>query len=74
MRVEVRLFASFREGRFKKRPMEVPDQTQLGDILRELGISAEDVSLPLINGRYSSLADRVAPDDVVSFFPAVGGG
>ena len=74
MKVEVRLFAVFRMGRFKTRPVEVPDGTRFRDVLEELGIPEEQVSLPLVNGRHSTLDQQLAANDVLSIFPAVGGG
>ncbi len=74
MEVEVRLFAGFRGGRFKKRAMDLPAGTVLRDLLQQLEIPEEEVSIPLINGRYSKLDRQLADSDVVSIFPAVGGG
>jgi len=74
MDVEVRLFAGFRAGRFKKRTMDLPDPTRLRDLLAQLDIPAQQVSLRLINGRFSDLDQPLAAGDVVSLFPAVGGG
>ena len=74
MQVEVRLFAGLRAGRFKKRDVELADGTSLGGLLGKLGIPAEEVALPLVNGQQSQLNRELGADDVVSVFPAVGGG
>ena len=74
MDVEVRLFATFRQGRFKKRTMNLPHGTTLGDVVRQLEIAEGDVSLPLVNGRFSDFAVELADGNVVSLFPPVGGG
>lgn len=74
MNVEVRLFATLREGRFKRCTMELPDPTTLGDLVGQLEIAEGDVSLPLVNGRFSDLTVELADGDVVSLFPPVGGG
>ncbi len=74
MQVEVGLFAAFRKGRFKTRVMDLPDGTALRGLLSELTIPEGEVSLPLINGRYSDLGEELSDGDVVSFFPAIGGG
>jgi len=74
MEVEVRLFATLRLGRFKRRTMNLPAGACLRDALREADVPAEAVALPLVNGRYSRLDDPLAAGDVVSLFPAVGGG
>ena len=74
MEVEVRLFATFRKGRFKKQNMEFSEGARLREVLRHLDIPEEEVSLPLVNGKYSDLDRRLADRDVFSVFPAVGGG
>ena len=74
MKVEVRLFAGFRTGRFGKRTMELPEGTSLRDLVRQLEIPEEEVALPLINGRYGDLDRRLADSDVAALFPAVAGG
>jgi sulfur carrier protein len=74
MEIEVRLFAGLRDGRFKRRTMQFPEGTRLGDVLRRLDIPEKEVSLPLVNGRYSEISRALNADDVLSIFPAVGGG
>jgi len=74
MEVEIRLFATLRLGRFKKRTMDLPQGARLLDVLQEANVPDEEVSLPLVNGRYSKLDRRLVEGDVVSIFPAVGGG
>ena len=53
MKVEVRLFAGFRTGRFDRQVMDLPEAATLGELVARLAIPAEQVSLPLVNGRYS---------------------
>lgn len=72
--VEVRLFATFRQGRFDKRVLDLPAGTRLREVVRDLRIPEHDISLPLVNGRYVALDRELQPHDVVSLFPAVGGG
>jgi molybdopterin converting factor small subunit len=43
-------------------------------ILENIGIPADDVAIYLINGKNANLDDALSRDDVVSFFPPVGGG
>jgi len=74
MVVEVRLFAGFREGRFKRQAMELPEGACLRDVLGRLAIPEKEVSLPLVNGRHSPFDRALADDDVVALFPAIGGG
>ena len=72
--VEVRLFATFREGREKKQKMLVPESTSILDIINMLNINEEEVAIMLLNGRDGS-SDRLLKDgDILSLFPPVGGG
>ena len=74
MEVEIRLFAGLRDGRFKRRSSTLAEGTRLRDVVRELSIAEQEVSLPLVNGEYSPLDRELRGGDVVSLFPAVGGG
>jgi len=74
MQVEVRLFATFREGRFKKKQIEFPEGVSLRELLENLRILGEEVGILLVNGRAASADFRLSPDDVVSIFPSLGGG
>lgn len=74
MDVEVRLFATLRQGRFDRRTQPVADGCRLGDVLRELTLDPPDVAIKLVNGREAELDHALQPGDVVALFPAVGGG
>ena len=74
MVVEVRLFATFREGRFKKREMEFPEVSSLGELLEHLKIAEKEVGILLVNGQNVSAKYKLDPHDVVSIFPPLGGG
>ncbi len=74
MQLEVRLFAVFRQGRFNRTSMDLPDGTSLRNLVRQLEIPEKEVSLPLVNGQYSALERVLVEGDIVALFPAVGGG
>lgn len=74
MKVEVRLFAYFRNNRWKKQVLEYKDGSTLADIIKEIGIELEDVSIGLLNGIDGSLDREVKDGDVLALFPPVGGG
>ncbi|MDW7670740.1 MAG: MoaD/ThiS family protein [Bacillota bacterium] len=74
MTIKVRLFATLRDGREKEVMVEGNDELTCRDIIDQLAISQEDVSILLINGRDAKLDDPLSPEDVVSIFPPVGGG
>lgn len=74
IKVEVRLFAYFREGRDKKQMMEIEEGTTILDIIKSLDIDETEVSIMLLNGM-DGLGSRQPKDgDVISLFPPVGGG
>ncbi|MFV3012914.1 MoaD/ThiS family protein [Clostridium botulinum] len=75
MKIEVRLFAYFREGRDKKYFMEInKENTTPRHILEELNIKVEEVAILLINGRDGKVDTLLKDGDVLSLFPPVGGG
>ena len=74
MVVEVRLFATFRENRFKTKEMELSADTRIAGLLKLLKIPKEHVGILLANGRSAQLDTELASKDVVSIFPAIGGG
>lgn len=74
MKVEVRLFATFREGREKKYFLDVPEGSRILDILNMLNIEAGEVSILLLNGRDGDTMRTLEDSDVVAVFPPVGGG
>lgn len=74
MTVEVRLFATFREGRFDNKQIDLPQSTPLGDVLAKLKIPKAQVGILLVNGQSASPETKLKADDVISIFPALGGG
>ena len=74
MVVEVKLFATFRETRFKEKQMELGDAGCPADILAQLNIPTELVGILLVNGRNASFDQKLTSNDVVAIFPAIGGG
>ena len=72
--IEVRLFATLREGRGKIRMMDAADITVAGDIVRQLEIPAEEVAILLVNGFHQKPETPVKDGDIVAIFPPVGGG
>lgn len=74
IRVEVRLFASFRQGRKKTQIMEVNEGTTISDIIKALNIDEDEVAIMLLNGRDGPSNRELKDGDVVSIFPPIGGG
>ena len=74
MIVEVKLFATFRNNRFKSKAMEVADDFTVGGILEELEIPVDQAGVLLVNGLSSGVEQGLAENDVLAVFPAIGGG
>lgn len=72
--ITVKLFASFRIGRFDREVREYPQGTLVGDVIRELGIPAAEAGILLLNFVHVNLQQPLADGDVLSIFPLVGGG
>ena len=74
MNVEVRLFATFREGRFKTKEVEAAAGYSVGDVLKDLEIPVDEVGILMVNGEDSAFDRTLEAGDVLAVFPAVGGG
>ena len=74
VKIEVKLFATFREGRFALETMEFPDGATVLEIANKLQIKPDDISIAMINGVSSELHDVLKEGDTLVLFPPVGGG
>lgn len=73
-RITVRLFATFRKGRFIESEESYPGGTTIGDIIAGLGIESKEVGIILLNGRRAE-PDRVLEEGAqLALFPLLGGG
>ena len=72
--IEVRFFATLRQGRGKITQIPAEEAACAGVILRRFEIPAEEVAILLINGFHSKPEDAVKDGDIISLFPPVGGG
>ena len=72
--IEVRLFATLREGRGKVQMLSAADFVTAGDIIRYLNIPTEEVAILLVNGFHKKPDEPVKEGDIVAIFPPVGGG
>jgi sulfur carrier protein len=72
--IEVRLFAGLRQGRQKVYFMEPGSVKNVQDIMDVLSIQRKEVNILLINGFHQKPEMEVKDEDIVSLFPAVGGG
>jgi len=74
MQITVKLFASFRVGRFRSEARTFPATTTIGNVADELGIAERDIGIVLRNGAHASLSDAVHEGDTISLMPQIGGG
>jgi molybdopterin converting factor small subunit len=74
MKIEIKLFAYFRDNRFIKEVRDYPEKTAVGDILAELTIAPEEVGVTMINGRHCQLETELSENDSLGIFPMIGGG
>ncbi len=72
--IEVRVFATLREGREKIQHLDATKHATVKALLLSLSIAEDEVAICLVNGFHSSLDTAVKGGDVISLFPAVGGG
>ena len=74
MKITVKLFAYFRDNRFKIEDWEITDDTTVGDIVDTLKIDREEVGVLMINSRHTTFETYPQEHDVLAIFPVVGGG
>jgi molybdopterin synthase sulfur carrier subunit len=74
MQLTVKLFATFRAGRFEVAQMEFPAGATVGSVVDELRIPREEIGILLVGGRHADLEHQPAPGATLSIFPLVGGG
>lgn len=74
MELQIKLFATLREGRGKIVTKEFSSPTTPKKVLEDLNITEEDVAILLVNGVDGNLDQELQEGDVLSIFPPVGGG
>ena len=72
--IEVRLFATLRQGRQKVYQVESDSVKTVQDIMDAVDVPRSEVNIMLINGFHQKPETEVKDGDIVSLFPAVGGG
>ena len=74
MRITVKLFATFRKGRFDAEIREVPPGTTVSQIVAEADLPKKEIGIVLVNSRHANLSRELADGDTLAIFPLVGGG
>ena len=74
MKITIKLFATFRVGRFASTVQECRPGTTVGEIIGELNIPEKELGMVLVNSRHVELDQQLNDGDSLSIFPLVGGG
>jgi sulfur carrier protein len=74
MHVNVRLFATLRDGRFKEEKAQLADDSRVMDVIHKYNLPREEIAICLVNGRDADADHVLRQGDTVSLFPPVGGG
>ncbi len=74
MFVEVKLFATYRQGRFKVKKMELAEGALLRDVIEPLGLPDEPPKILMVNGISADEDHKLSDNDVIAIFPMIAGG
>ncbi len=74
MKITVKLFAGFRNDRFKVDDLEFPENATVADVLGALKINEPELGVAMINGRHVAKDQVLKGGETLSLFPKVGGG
>lgn len=74
MNVEVKLFAYFRDNRFKRKICSLDGGSTVGQVIHQLNIDEEEVGVIMINGRHCQSETVLTDGDSLGIFPMIGGG
>lgn len=74
MRITVKLFAYFRDNRFKIEERDISEGTTVGDIVDSLDIDRDEIGVLMMNSRHSKFEAEPVENDVLAIFPVIGGG
>jgi len=74
MKVTVKLFASFRSGRFDIETVDYPAGTSVADVADRLKLPQSELGIMLVNNRHVKLERVLVEGDILALFPLLGGG
>ncbi len=74
MVVELKLFATFRKGRFKQKYLELPEGTLLSEIVEPLKLPDKPPMILMVNGIAVTEDCTLNNKDVIAKFPMIAGG
>ncbi len=74
MNITVKLFASFRAGRFDIETGDYPAGTTVADVADSLNLPQSELGIMMINNRHVKLDRLLVEGDILALFPLLGGG
>lgn len=74
MHITVKLFAFFRDNRFKAQDFIFEEGTTVQQVIEHFQIPVDEVGVTMINGRHCQLDTILSEDDILGIFPMIGGG
>lgn len=74
MNITVKLFASFRTGRFDIESRDYPAGTTVADVADRLNLPHSELGIMMINNRHVKLDRLLTDGDILALFPLLGGG
>ena len=74
MKITVKLFATFRLGRFDIASRDYPAGTKVEDVVKELALPEDQLGILMVNNRHVDLDRELVEGETLAIFPLVGGG
>lgn len=74
MKITVKLFASFRAGRFEREIVEYPEGTTVADVADSLKLPHSELGIMMVNSRHVKLERVLVDGETLALFPLLGGG
>jgi molybdopterin converting factor small subunit len=74
MNITVKLFAHFRDGRFKVAEHHYPSGADCRQVILALGFRLGEMGIVMVNGQHARLDQTLNEADTLALFPLVGGG
>jgi molybdopterin converting factor small subunit len=74
MNITVKLFASFRAGRFDIETRDYPTGTTVADVADSVKLPHSELGIMMINNRHVKLDRLLVEGDILALFPLLGGG
>lgn len=74
MLITIKLFASFRTGRFEIKAIDYPAGTTVSAVAESLKLTQSELGIMMVNSRHVKREHLLAEGDTLALFPLLGGG